>query len=45
MDLGLSGIKTDREIEGLVTEWYKNGQKKFERNYKDGKEVSKEMFY
>ena len=33
------GTFKDGELDGLVTEWYRNGQKKSEETYKDGKEI------
>ena len=35
------GIYKDGIQDGLQTEWYKNGQKMFEKNYKDGILISK----
>ena len=35
------GTYKDGELDGLRTKWYKNGQKRKEETYKDGKRISK----
>ena len=35
----------DGKAEGLVTQWYDNGNKKSEGTYKDGREISSKRWY
>jgi len=37
-------VKNDKDEDGLSTFWYKNGQKRFETTYKDGKIISQKSW-
>ena len=36
--------RKDGKKDGLFRDWYKNGQLKYEKNYKDGKAISKKCW-
>lgn len=38
--IGLIANCKDGKLDGLMTSWYENGQKKAEKMYKDGQEIS-----